>query len=284
MGATGSVASFTAVEIEVTAELRALNSQRVEVRTRREAIALELTELAAKEVEIDTSIARCVESLLTMAREHAPAAQPSAAPTVRGCGVFDPRASPGYSLDADRSCAVRASDDDEYAAAVCDRAMEPGTGVHRWIMRITRDVQGEGTDAGSAEMLSPAAAGSVIFGVCSEALPIGSTAVTHTSSKAVGFVCSGAGSVRGRIGDASSITGCDAWGGAREGDALHFELDTHAGTLSVSKNGASKAGAHVEGLSGMTLRAYAEVYCATVAVSVAVGGEQEQPDAARRVI
>ena len=267
MGATGSVASFSAVENEVTSELQVLAAERAEVHARRDAIALELTELAAKEMDIDASIARCVERLL--AREHSPPASTSAVPAARGCGLFTGDVSPGFVISVDRSCAERAGDGGEYAAAVCETAMEPDTGVHRWIMRITRDVQEKDAAESSRGAPALAAAGGVIFGVCSEALPIGSTAVTHTSSKAVGFVCSGAGSVRGRIGDASSITGDDAWGGAREGDTLQFELDSHAGTLAVSKNGVLMTGARIEGLAGMTLRAYAEVYCAAVAVSVA---------------
>lgn len=49
---------------------------------------------------------------------------------------------------------------------------------------------------------------------------------------------------------------------------MHFELDTGAGTLVVSKNGVT-LDARVEGLRGLTLRAYAEVYCGGVAVAIA---------------
>ena len=251
------------------------------VQLRRQAIVKELALLAVQEAAIDAAISRSVEGLLTVSRQRAAADALTMSALSNACGMFEARGAPGYAIYDGGATAERAGGrSGEYAAAVCDGLMRPDTGVHRWVMRISRDCGaaapnsddagggapnvrrggwrvrrgsfvsksatgafqeatsaeaveaarmeaaalalaagggggGSGVDAAVSSQAAVASAkaavdstrtpGSIIFGVCDEALPVGTTAATHTSSQAVGFVCSNAGSVRGKIGDATLI-------------------------------------------------------------------------------
>ena len=280
----GAAASFgcTEVEQELSSDLRTLQEDRLVVQLRRQAIVKELALLAVQEAAIDAAISRSVEGLLTVSRQRAAADALTMSALSSACGMFEARGAPGYAIYDGGATAERAGGrSGEYAAAVCDGLMRPDTGVHRWVMRISRDCGGaaansddagggapnvrrggwrvrrgsfvsksatgafqeatsaeaveaarmeaaalalaagggggggSGVDAAVSSQAAVASAkaavdstrtpGSIIFGVCDEALPVGTTAATHTSSQAVGFVCSNAGSVRGKIGDATLI-------------------------------------------------------------------------------